>query len=79
MFIIGCATRHKAERRNKVFAGKLTNGLKQDSRIGNGCMRPGEIDFSFNNHFNVFIIKQMNKTSICRKKQMFRNPKQILI
>jgi hypothetical protein len=29
MFIIGCATRHKIERRNKVFAGKLTNGLKQ--------------------------------------------------
>jgi hypothetical protein len=79
MFIIGCATRHKAERRNKVFAGKLTNGLKQDSQTCNGCIGPGEIDFSFNNHFNVFTIKQMNKTSICRKKQMFRNPEQILI
>ena len=79
MFLIGHATRHKTERRNKVFAGKLTNGLKQDSQIGNGYIGPGKIDFSFNYHFNVFIMKQMNKTSICRKIQMFRNPDQILI
>jgi len=69
---------YTTERRNKVFVGKLTNGLKQGSQICNGCIGPGEIDLSFNNHFNVLITKQMNKTSICKKKQMFRNPEQML-